>query len=296
MSNTLTKANPKINRDQFLFSARDVSIQLGHKTKLMGIINMSPDSFSADGLDSVDQAYNQALQMMAEGADMLDIGGESSRPGAEPISAQEEINRIVPVIQKISNSTNALISVDTYKPEAAKAALEAGAHIINNIKGTQIDKNLLEIVAHFNAGLILMHMQGSPKTMQENIQYTDVIENIMTEIKEAVNQSQKFGIKPDQIIIDPGIGFGKSVEHNLQILNRLKFFQTLEMPLLIGTSRKSFIGHVLDNDPSDRLAGTIGSVCAAVINGAHILRIHDIKPVKDAIAVVDSILNEQKVA
>ena len=274
------------------------TLSLGTHTAIMGIINLTPDSFSKDGLanskNSTEQALIRAQKMIKEGADLLDIGGESTRPGSKPISAKEEIRRVIPVIKKISSRVKAKtpISVDTYKPLVAQYALDAGAAIINNIMGTPADKELLKMVRNYNAAMILMHIRGKPRTMQKNILYQNLIKEIIRELKSSIEKCLEIGIKSDKIIIDPGIGFGKTPEHNLAIINRLEEFQVLKKPILIGTSRKSFIGRLLNKEAEKRIFGTIASVCVSVLNGAHIVRVHDVAAVKDAVLVMDAILQQ----
>lgn len=285
------------SRPSYLFNARDFSISLGHKTKIMGIVNVTPDSFSGDGLlknkKFSDTALRLAVQHIRDGADIIDIGGESSRPGAQRTSATEEIQRIVPVIKKLTKVAKTPISVDTYKGLTACHALDAGASIINNIQGLNAPKSLLKMVANYKAGIIIMHMRGTAATMQKNTNYKNLLAEIITPLRTAIENCLDIGIKSSNIIIDPGIGFAKTAEQNLTILNHLQRFQVLKHPLLIGTSRKSFIGKILHDDTCDRLAGTISSCILAVLHGAHILRVHDVCALKQAVRVVDAIKSEQ---
>ncbi|OGX37465.1 MAG: dihydropteroate synthase [Omnitrophica WOR_2 bacterium RIFCSPLOWO2_12_FULL_50_9] len=262
----------------------------------MGIINMTPDSFSADGClisrkDPLRQALLQAQRFVREGADILDVGGESSRPGAPCISVQEEISRVVPAIRMLARKVNIPLSVDTYKPPVAQHALDAGATIVNTIMGIRLPKSLLQMVRRYNAAVVLMHMRGKPKTMQKNIRYKNLVQDIIEHLSKSVENCLEIGIKSDRIIIDPGIGFGKTVEHNLEILNRLREFSVLKKPILIGASRKSFIGKVLGKDVSERLWGSLACVCAGILNGAHIVRVHDVGATKEIAAMTDAILN-----
>lgn len=275
---------------------RSHSLELGRITRIMGIVNVTPDSFSQDGQYqqqlNYDKAVRYAKKMVREGADILDIGGESSRPGAERVSVKEELKRIIPVIQKLSQQVDVPISVDTYKSTVAKEALQAGASLVNTIKGCQISKSMIKTVAHQQAGLVLMHMRGNPKNMQKNVAYDDVLVEISSLLKKSLENCLEMGIKSDKIIIDPGIGFGKSVADNLRIINQLSYFSRLGCPVLMGTSRKSFIGAILDKPINRRLHGSVASVCACVQNGAHIVRVHDVAATKDAVQVIDSILDE----
>lgn len=266
----------------------------------MGILNVTPDSFSQDGCLSSrrsashgdERAIRRAHRLIHDGADILDVGGESTRPGAQPISVHEEIRRVVPVIAELAKNIRIPISVDTYKPLVAKEALEAGAAIVNNILGTKPKKELLKTVKNYNAAIVLMHIRGIPRTMQKNIRYHHLMAEIIGSLRNSIEKCLEIGIKSDKIIIDPGIGFGKTVVHNLEIINRLKAFHVLRRPLLIGPSRKSFIGHILGKDVSERLWGTLACVCASILNGAHIVRVHDVKAAKDAARMTDAILNE----
>lgn len=285
-------------RKTFTFTARHHQIVLGSHTKIMGIVNVTPDSFSKDGCmaqtkNFTDKAYRYALKQVRDGAHFLDIGGESTRPGSTRVEAREEMRRIVPVIAKLAQNPDLVISVDTNKTAVARAALDAGAHIINYIKGSRPAPALLKMVARYNAGIILMHMgKGTPRTMQRNIRYTDIIRGISISLRESIEKCFENGIKSDRIIVDPGIGFGKTVEHNLIIMNRLNIFSTLNMPILLGTSRKSFIGQVLNREVNERLMGTAATVVVGIQKGAHILRVHDVKAMCDVAAMTDAMLNE----
>ena len=265
----------------------------------MGIINVTPDSFSQDGClqfsvdKTITSAERKARRMVRDGADILDIGGESTRPGARRVSVKDEIKRVVPLITRLSKKIAVPISVDTYKTEVAKHALDAGAVIVNNIMGNPPDTALLKMVKRYNAAVVLMHIKGTPRTMQKNIDYADLIGEIRESLGIAIEKCLEIGINSDRIIIDPGIGFGKTVEDNLQIINRLSAFNSLKKPLLMGTSRKSFIGKVLNQtDASRRLTGTISTVCASILRGAHIVRVHDVKEMKQTALITDAILNK----
>jgi len=262
----------------------------------MGVVNVTPDSFSHDGCLSRTGGPKYALSLaqkhIRDGADIIDIGGESSRPGALRITAKEEINRVIPTIQALVKKTTVPISIDTYKPLVAKAALDAGASIVNNIMGTNNpNDNLLKMIKKYDAAVVLMHMRGTPQTMQRNIHYHDLINEIISAFGKSIEKCLEIGIKSDKIILDPGIGFGKTVEHNLEILNRLDDFGALERPLLIGTSRKSFIGKVLNREVGNRLLGTAATVTTSITRGAHIVRVHDVKAMKEIVLMTDAILN-----
>lgn len=257
---------------------RGKTLTLGANTHVMGILNVTPDSFSDGGryLD-VQQAVTHAETMIAEGATLIDIGGESSRPGASPVSIDEELARVVPVIDALADTVDVLISVDTSKAEVAQRALEAGAHIVNDITALSGDPDMAIVVAEMKAGIILMHMKGTPRTMQQSPKYKDVVNEVRAWLEKKVQNAEAQGIAPERIIIDPGIGFGKTTEHNLQLLKRLSEFQALNRPLLIGTSRKSFIGNILNVPVTARVEGTVATVCWAITHGADIVRVHDVK-------------------
>ena len=293
----ISRKTLQTKRKPFTLKLGSRQLTLGSQTRVMGIINMTPDSFSQDGCltknnNSLEYSSRLAQRMIKEGADILDIGGESSRPGSIKITAQEEINRVIPLIKKLSKSADIPISIDTYKTSVAKHALDNGAVIINNIMGAQLNRPLLKMAKNYNAVLVLMHMRGIPKTMQKSISYQNVVKEIIHTLKISIENCLEIGIKSDKIVIDPGIGFGKTVENNLEIINRLKEFQVLNKPLLVGTSRKSFIGHILDKEANQRLNGTLASVAACVLNGAHIIRVHDVKETKEAALISDAIINE----
>ncbi len=270
---------------------------MGKRTQVMGIINLTPDSFSGDGClsdarDGSRRAVLLARKFVREGADILDVGAESSRPGARRIPAKEEISRILAVIRRLVRECPVPISIDTYKPLVAKHALDEGAAIVNCIEGADPDKSILRMVRDYNAAIVLMHMRATPRTMQKNIYYKDLLGEITTALRRSIEKCLEIGIESDRIIIDPGIGFGKTAEHNLEIINRLEVFKVLKKPILIGASRKSFIGKVLKREASHRLIGSLASVCAGILNGAHIVRVHDVAPTKDAATMMDAILNE----
>jgi dihydropteroate synthase len=260
------------------------------KPIIMGIVNITPDSFSDGSLYlNKEHALRHGKQLITDGADILDLGAESSRPGSNPVSAEEEVKRLVPVLQALiaDPTINVPISIDTYKPEVAKVCLEAGAHIINDISGLQ-NPAMQEVVAHYKCPVIMMHMRGIPKTMQENPQYKDVVDDIISFFQQQIKICEEKGIT--QVILDPGIGFGKTVEHNLQIIKRLKEFHILGKPLLIGTSRKSFIEKTVgSNDATDRLEGTITSNVIAAMHGCSIFRVHDVKACKRALDLTKKI-------
>jgi dihydropteroate synthase len=265
---------------------RDYTLRF-EKTLIMGILNVTPDSFSDGGLyHTIDAAVAHAKQMVSDGADILDIGGESSRPGSEPLSEKQELARILPVVTRLLEEVSVPISIDTYKPLVADLCLKAGAHLINDITGLT-NRKMRKIIAEHGVPVVMMHMQGTPKHMQQNPVYQDVLGEIKTFFQKQITIAQDAGIQ--QIIIDPGIGFGKTLQHNLQILHHLDTFTTLGCPLLVGPSRKSFIGTITGRPVNERLEGTIAAIAIAIMNGANIVRVHDVKQCKQAIQVVDAI-------
>ncbi len=280
MENAVTKHDMKIGGKIFHF---------GRETYIMGILNVTPDSFYDGGKYSdYESAIERAKEMEKEGADIIDIGGESSRPFSKRIDAEEEKRRILPVIEAISSEVKVPISVDTYKPEVAIAAIERGATIINDIMGLR--NGMDRVAAEYDVSVIIMHMKGTPETMQFSPHYNDVTLEIYNFFKKQIDTAIKAGVDENKIIIDPGIGFGKRQEDNIRILSHLEEFKGLGKPVLIGTSRKSFIGNILQLPPEDRLEGSIASEIIAIANGADIIRCHDILPTKRAVVVADAIV------
>ncbi len=253
-------------------------LDLSRKTHIMGILNFTPNSFSDGGkFNTIDAAIAHAQKMVSEGADIIDVGGESSRPGAKPVALKEELRRVIPVIKKIAKRVKVPISIDTYKSRVAEEALDNGAMIVNDISALRLDRSMVKVVAKYNVPVVLMHMQGLPGNMQKNPRYKDVVNDIIDFFKERIAFCNSREIKPENIIVDPGIGFGKRTEHNLEIIKRLKEFKILGKPVLLGTSRKSFIGNVLNADIRQREEGTLASSVIGMLNGANILRVHDVK-------------------
>ncbi|MEY2727901.1 MAG: Dihydropteroate synthase [Planctomycetota bacterium] len=252
---------------------------------LMGILNVTPDSFSDGGrYDLPDLAVEQALLLQEQGAAILDIGGESTRPGAEPVTLDEELRRTVPVIQRLADKLTIPISIDTTKSEVARQALNAGAQIVNDISGLTFDPQMLDVCREYDAGICLMHIQGTPQTMQLNPTYGNVVEEVTEFLQQQVDRCLMAGILPERICVDPGIGFGKTADHNLQLLRAVpQLQQAIQRPVLIGHSRKRFLSKILGRPVEERLAGTIGVSIALAAAGVDILRIHDVQPVRDAL-------------
>ncbi|MBS0202002.1 MAG: dihydropteroate synthase [Planctomycetes bacterium] len=249
----------------------------------MGIVNVTPDSFSDGGLFlTADAAVDQALKLIEEGADILDIGGESTRPGSAPVPDDDELRRVVPVIERLAALTRIPISIDTSKPAVARAALQAGARIVNDIAGLR-DPNMIDVCCQFPCGIVCMHMQGTPQTMQLNPQYAHVVSEIRDFFEERLQTLAGAGIRPDRIVFDPGVGFGKTARHNIEILNAVSQFQTLGRPILIGHSRKRFLQKVIGRAVDERLFGTVGVSVALAHQGVDILRVHDVAANRDAI-------------
>lgn len=279
-----------------------VSFEWGRRTYVMGILNATPDSFSGDGLAArgVQAALKQAAAFLEAGADILDIGGESTRPGAQPVEAEEEKRRVLPVIEAIARAfPQAVLSVDTYKASVADAALQAGAHIVNDIWGLRADPDLAEVVVSHGVPVILMHNRSTPNSAEVRerlggryvgVEYEDLLADVKRELLESVALAQAAGIPTEHIILDPGIGFGKTVEQNLELVNRLDEIRALGYPLLLGPSRKSFIGYTLNLPPEDRLEGTAAAVAVGIVRGADIIRVHDVRQMVRVARMTDAIV------
>lgn len=254
---------------------------------------MTEDSFSDGGLYfDKSAAIKRAIQLVEEGADIIDIGGESTRPGSEPVHEEEELRRTIPVIEALVKEISVPISIDTYKSRIANRALEAGASMVNDISGLRFDPKITEVIAHHKVPVVIMHIKGTPKDMQQSPEYTALIPEIMEYLREGIRIAERSGITEDKIIVDPGIGFGKTFEHNLDIIHNLRTFTSLGKPVLIGPSRKAFIGKILgDLPPTDRREGTAAAVAISIFNGANIVRVHDIKEMVRVAKVADAIKN-----
>ncbi len=280
-------------KNDWLLNFRNVTYNLKERPLIMGILNLTPDSFYDGGkFKNKKEAIAEAVKMEEEGADIIDIGGESTRPGSEPVSWKEELKRVMPVLKEVRKKIKIPISIDTYKSEVAKEALEEGAEIVNDISGLSFDKRMAEIVSRYNAYCVIMHIKGRPKTMQKRVYYRDVIKEIYDYLKEKIAYAEKMGIKREKIIIDPGIGFGKKLEHNIEIIRRLGEFKTLNLPILVGHSRKSFIGEILSLPPEERLIGSLAVAVISLLNGAHILRVHDVKATKQVVEIFCAIMKD----
>lgn len=273
-------------KDQAVLHCPCGALTLSGRPKIMGILNVTPDSFSDGGqYNRLDAAVARAELIAAEGAEILDVGGESSRPGAEPVTLADELQRVIPVIRALRKRLDLPISIDTYKAEVARAAVQAGADIINDISGFNADALMAETAAALHVPAILMHMKGEPRTMQSNPQYDDLVGEVFAGLNASVARAVAAGLDLSQIIIDPGIGFGKTQADNFILLRRLREFLALGCPLLLGASRKSFIGRALDLPEQQRLAGSLAAATVGVMQGAHILRVHDVRATREAVEI-----------
>lgn len=270
---------------------RDQEFHWGDRTYVMGILNVTPDSFSDGGqFNSVETALAQANKMVAAGADILDIGGQSTRPGAEQISLEEELQRTIPIIQAIRQQCNLPLSIDTTRSEVAQQAIAAGADIINDISGGTFDTQMLPLAAKLQVPIILMHMRGTPQTMQNFTHYDDLVTELQSFLQSRLQQAYELGIAKSHIILDPGIGFAKTPLQNIELIRHLQDFRTLGYPLLIGVSRKSFIGHILQqSDPQKRIWGTAAACAGAIAFGADIVRVHDVPEMIDVCKIADAL-------
>jgi len=290
------KDNHRIRERFYTIDLRGQKLTLGPSPWIAGILNVTPDSFSDGGkFFEPERAVDRALQMVEQGARIIDIGGESSRPGSKEVPEGEELARVIPVIKKLRPLTAALISIDTRKSGVVRAALEEGADLVNDISALRHDPEMAGVVARAGIPVILMHMLGTPETMQLNPQYHDLLSEIRAFFLERIKKAEEEGIAADRIIIDPGIGFGKNLQHNLTLLNRLDFFLDLGRPILVGPSRKSFIGQVLEEPVERRLEGTLAAVVLGWLRGAAIIRVHDVLETKRALLVAQSIVKEERV-
>jgi len=272
----------------------------GARTYIMGILNLTPDSFSGDGIyRDLNRAIAQAQRLVADGADIIDVGGESTRPGSKPISVEEEMRRVLPVIERLAREVNAPISIDTYKAAVAEAALDAGAHLVNDVWGLRMDPAMAPLVARRGVPVVIMHNRSQPKDAVQSkrlggrylgVRYDDLLADVRRELEESLALAEAAGIQREQIIIDPGIGFGKTVEQNLELLNRVGELKALDCPILVGPSRKSFIGYTLDVPPDERVEGTAAAVTVAILRGADMIRVHDVRQMVRVARMTDAII------
>ncbi len=265
-------------------------LQLGERTQIMGVLNVTPDSFSDGGrfLDH-DRAIEYGLNLAREGADIIDVGGESTRPYSRKVTTQEEIERVVPVIEALSRELTLPISIDTFKAEVAQKALEVGAAIINDISSLRFDPDMAGVAALAQVPVILMHIQGTPADMQNHPTYQDLMGEIIVFLQEAIERAVKAGIRRELLMVDPGIGFGKTFDHNLEIIRELGRLLTLQQPILLGSSRKAFIGHILNKEAPERDLGTMATIAAGILNGAQIVRVHNVAMAFQTVKVIDAI-------
>jgi dihydropteroate synthase len=279
-------------RRDFVLRAGKYKLNLGKRAHIMGVLNVTPDSFSDGGMYfDREYAVARALKMESQGADIIDIGGESTRPGARAVHAKEECRRVIPVIKELAKRIKAPISVDTTKSEVARMALDAGASMINDITGLNKDRKIAKFVKEHKAAVVLMHMKGTPMSMQKDPVYDDLIGEICRSLRKSISAAKAVGIKDDSIVVDPGIGFGKTAAHNLNILKNLREFKSLGYPVMSGPSRKSFIGKITGAQEDERQFGTAASVALSIRNGADIVRVHDVKQMKQVAQITDAIIN-----
>jgi len=290
LARSLRETLKHLSQEEFSLRFRSRTLTLGRRALLMGILNVTPDSFSDGGLYfDKEKAIAHGRQMMEEGADLIDIGGESTRPGSKPIPLEEEIRRVLPVIEGLAKQGGVPLSIDTCRSAVAKQAIDVGAEMINDISGLHGDPALAQVAAKEEVPIILMHIRGTPETMQKDVHYESLFSEILLFLEESIEKAESAGVDPNQIVIDPGIGFGKTLEHNLLLLKHLPEFRVLGKPILLGTSRKSFIGKILNEEVDQRLEGTLSTIAIGVLKGAHIIRCHDVLPAKKVMAVADAI-------
>lgn len=300
LGSELSQVLKNYQRDKFTIDLARYRLHLGRRPYIMGIVNLTPDSFSNDGLygkwqmaDSKwhkDNITAHIQQMVDDGADIIDVGGESTRPGAKAVSLKEELARTIPIIKMLTKKIKVPVSIDTYKPEVARQALDNGAVMVNDISGLR-NPTMAKIVARHKAAVVIMHMKGNPRSMQQHPLYESLIDEIIEYLNKVMQEAIQIGVKREKIILDPGIGFGKTLAHNLEILKRLGEFKVLGRPIMVGTSRKSFLGKILKLGPQERTFGTVASCVLALKNGARLLRVHDVNAVKQAIKVFSAIDN-----
>lgn len=284
----------RIASNNWIWICRDRQVENPKRTLIMGILNVTPDSFSDGGrYVNTKQAVEHAQQLVEEGADIIDVGGESTRPGAAAVSVEEECERVVPVIEQLANVTSCLISVDTMKAPVARAALAAGAHIVNDVTALTGDSAMIDVVRDTKAGVVLMHMHGNPRTMQQHPTYNAVVADVKAYLSERLCWCMEQGLSPEQVVLDPGIGFGKTLEHNVTLLAQLASFHELGRPLLVGLSRKSFLGALTGCEVQDRLSGSLAGLVCSIGCGTQILRVHDVKESCEAARIADILLRKE---
>ncbi|HUG20272.1 MAG TPA: dihydropteroate synthase [Planctomycetaceae bacterium] len=281
--------------EPLIWRFRRTKWELTGSARLMGIVNVTPDSFSDGGnFLQTERAVEHALALAEQGADVLDIGGESTRPDSEPVSVDVELNRVIPVIESLRQQTKVPISIDTTKAEVARQALAAGADIVNDISGLTFDEDMMSVCANSDCGIIVMHIRGTPRTMQDNPTYDDVVSDVRGFLSERVELMAGCGIDQERIMLDPGIGFGKTAEHNLELMRNLSELRSLGRPLLVGHSRKRFLGKILGRPVDERTAGTIGVSAALSLLGADVIRVHDVAAIRDALTAFRTLLTGRR--
>jgi dihydropteroate synthase len=285
-----TQATARIDESGRILSTRHGNIDMRRRTALMGILNVTPDSFSDGGRYlEARKAIARGVELAGQGADIIDIGGESTRPGARPLSAPEEIERVVPVVRELRRVISIPLSIDTYKAEVARAALDAGADVVNDISALRFDPDMISLIVREKVPVVLMHMQGTPRTMQESPRYQNVLQEVKDFLRSRVAFSVERGVAPERIVVDPGIGFGKDLEHNLALIRGISTLTSLAQPVLVGPSRKTFIGKILNVGADDCLEGSLAAAVAAALGGAGMIRMHDVKEARRAMALADAI-------
>ena len=291
LSSQIERALSLSRNTRFHLRLGDRTLELGQRALLMGVVNITPDSFS-DGGECLEakKAADRSFQLVEDGADIIDLGGESSRPGADPVSEDEELRRVMPVLERISGKINVPVSIDTVKPRVAHEALSAGAVIVNDITGLR-NREMVSVAAEHEAAVIVMHMKGSPRTMQDNPHYDDLMSEIIEFLEKQVNFAIANGVEENKILVDPGIGFGKTAEDNYRIIDRLEEFRCLGRPIVVGPSRKSFIGKVVNASPPGRVFGTAAAVAWCIANRAHVIRAHDVREMRQVAAVADEFMS-----
>lgn len=287
---TQSRASKKLHSNNKVLKCRDKELEIGKRTYIMGVLNLTPDSFYDGGkYSALDKALKHTEQMIDEGADIIDIGGESTRPGSLPVSVEQECNRVILAIKEINNSFDTIISIDTTKSEVAYEALKEGASMVNDISGLKFDEKLAGVVKEFNAAVVLSHTSSRPEDMQQHTDYESLIEDILESLNNSVTSAESKGINQESIVVDPGFGFGKTQAQNLYLLKNLNRFSELGKPILIGTSNKSFIGKALNASIGDRVEGTAATVAIGIMNGASIVRVHDIEYMKKVSIMTDAV-------